>query len=239
MTRSRTGSEALRAGARSFVYALLCDALEYPDRERLEEIREGAFARSLRLALAAVEPECASGVDWEALGDAGEGALAVEHTRLFEVGVSGPPCPLYGGLYGDARMKMMEEAVRFYNHFGLTLSEAPRELPDHLATQLEFLHFLAFREAEALHGGLDAGPYRRAQRDFVARHPGRWVPELVKRLAQAKAGRFHSALFDLIARWLEREQRTLVAEVGPPPPGTEKPHATGAGGAAAPTPATS
>ena len=87
---------------------------------------------------------------------------------LFEVGASGPPCALYGGLHSEARMKTMEEALRFYHHFGLTLSEAARELPDHLSTQLEFLHFLAFREAEALDSGLDAGPYRRAQRDFVA-----------------------------------------------------------------------
>lgn len=232
---SRAGPEELRAGARSLVYALLCEALEYPSCERLGEIRDGALASRLRTALAAVEPECAAGVDWDALGDAGadDDELAVEHTRLFEVGASGPPCALYGGLYGDARMKTMEEALRFYNHFGLTLSEALRELPDHLATQLEFLHFLAFREAEALQGGLDAGPYRRAQRDFVARHPGHWVPKLVKRLAQAKAGRFHTALFDAIARWLEREQRTLLAEVGPPPSGSEKPHATGAASSAA------
>jgi len=211
--------EEHRAGARSLVYGLLCEALEFPDRERLPAIRDGSLARGLRQAIAAVDPGCVAGVDWDALGDAGadDDELAVEHTRLFEVGASGPPCALYGGLYGDARMKTMEEAVRFYNHFGLTLSEDPRELPDHLTTQLEFLHFLAFREAEALHAGLDASPYRRAQRDFVARHPGHWVPKLVKRLEQAKAGRFHAALFDAIARWLEREQRTLVAEVGPPP----------------------
>ena len=161
----------------------------------------------------------AADADWDALRDAGadDEEIAVEYTRLFEVGTSGPPCALYGGLYNDARMKTMEEAVRFYNHFGLTLSEDPRELPDHLTTQLEFLHFLAFREAEALHEGLDPGPYRRAQRDFVARHPGRWVPELLKRLERAKAGPFYAALFGVIASWLARDQGALVALVGPVP----------------------
>jgi DMSO reductase family type II enzyme chaperone len=81
-------------------------------------------------------------------------------------------------------MKTMEEAVRFYNHFGLSMAESPRELPDHIMTQLEFLHFLAFREAEALEGDDDPSPFQRAQRDFVSRHPGRWVPRLRERLDQ-------------------------------------------------------
>jgi DMSO reductase family type II enzyme chaperone len=215
------GDEALRAAARSHVYAALCDAISFPDGERLAAIARGELAEALRAAVERAAPELSAGADWAALSEAGAGDhdLAVEYTRLFEVGASGPPCTLYGGLYGDARMKTMEEAVRFYNHFGLTLSEDPRELPDHLTTELEFLHVLAFREAEALAGGADAGAYRRAQRDFVARHPGRWLPELVERLGRARAGRFYVALFTLLARWLAREQRTLTALAGAVPAG--------------------
>jgi DMSO reductase family type II enzyme chaperone len=212
--------EELRAAARSRVYAAFCDALAFPDAERLAEIREGSLARCLRAALRDADPELAADHDWEALAEVGAGDddLAVEYTRLFEVGAAGPPCPLYGGLYGDARMKTMEEAVRFYNHFGLTLSEQPRELPDHLTTELEFLHFLCFREVEALHERIDPGPYRRAQRDFVARHPGRFVPKLSSRLARARASRFYRELFAILARWLAREERALVALAGPAPP---------------------
>ncbi len=68
-------------------------------------------------------------------------------------------------------MKTMEEAVRFYNHFGLSMADDPRELPDHLTTEVEFLHFRAFRAAEALTAGGDAGPYLRAERDFGLRQP--------------------------------------------------------------------
>ncbi len=209
------GDEELRAAARSRVYAAFCDALSVPDEERLAEISRGELAGGLRAAVERVAPELSDGVDWQALSGTGDDDLAVEYTRLFEVGASGPPCALYGGLYGDARMKTMEETVRFYNHFGLTLSENPRELPDHLTTELEFLHFLAFREAEALRAGFDPGPFRRAQRDFVARHPGRWLPHLVRRLAGAQAGDFYVALFTLLAGWLIREERTLTALAGP------------------------
>ena len=111
----------------------------------------------------------------------------VEFTRLFDVGTGAPPCPLHGGLYFGDRMKTMEEAVRFYNFFGLTLSESPRELPDHIVTQLEFLHFLAFREAQALDADGRSGTRGGARSATSStRHPARWVPQLRKRLDEAE-----------------------------------------------------
>jgi DMSO reductase family type II enzyme chaperone len=205
------GAAERRAAARSVGYRLFAEALDYPDELLLEEIREGRLARALEELLEGLAPELPGAVDWDALRDAGdEDELQIEYTRLFDVGASGPPCPLYGGLYGGARMKTMEEAVRFYNHFGLTLSETLRELPDHLRTQLEFLHYLAFREAEALQRGADAGPYRRAQRDFLERHPGRWVPKLRGRLESQKPMRFFSELVTGLERFLDGARAELM-----------------------------
>jgi DMSO reductase family type II enzyme chaperone len=215
--------EAARAAARSRAYATFAEAFEYPDAELYEAVRSGAFSRALRDVLAAVHPSLVDDLDAAALSEAGEADdLAVEFTRLFDVGASGPPCPLYGGLYIGARMKTMEEAVRFYNHFGLTLSdgsEAPRELPDHITTQLEFLHFLAFREAEALDAGGEADDYRRAQRDFIARHPGRWVPKLLTKLETQEPMAFFRELVLRLARLLAHDLEQLVAQVGPVPTG--------------------
>jgi len=120
--------------------------------------------------------------------------LAIEYTRLFDVGTAGPPCPLHGGLWAKDRMRTMEEVLRFYHHFGLTLDSDRHELPDHLVAEFEFLHYLSFREAEALRSGVDAGPYRRAQRDFVARHPGAFVPRLREALAANDPPRCFSEL---------------------------------------------
>jgi DMSO reductase family type II enzyme chaperone len=214
--------EALDAARRSRGWRLFDVAFSYPDAELLEAIRSGELEEALREGLGAVDPGLAAGADWAALRDAGpdDDALAVEYTRLFDVGASGPPCPLYGGLYGGARTKVMEEAVRFYNHFGLTLADAPRELPDHLSTELEFLHFLAFREAEALARGEDAGPWRRAQRDFVARHPGRWVPKLRERLDRQAPLAYFREVVRLLERFLTQEQGHLVRLAGPVPEGS-------------------
>ena len=201
-----------QAAARSQAYAALVYAFEYPDADFVAAVRSGALAEALRNTQGAVDPALAAG-EWSPLEDAGasDDDLAVEYTRLFDVGAGGPPCPLYGGLYNGARMQVMEECVRFYNHFGLTLSEAPRELPDHLSTQLEFLHFLTFREAEALRDGRDPGPWQRAERDFLERHPGRWVPQLRQRVAKQHTLPFFAALLDRLERFLahERAQRAL------------------------------
>jgi DMSO reductase family type II enzyme chaperone len=214
-----TGEDEKKAAARSRSYQLFAGLFEYPDEAFGEAIRSGQLAETIRETLSALDPSLLEGTDWDALGNAGEGEddLAVEYTRLFDVGASGPPCPLYGGLYGGARMKTMEETIRFYNHFGLTLSDSPREMPDHITTELEFLHFLAFREAEALHSGDDPGPFRRAQRDFAARHPGRWIPKLRERLGAQDPMPFFRELVSQLERFLAHDQSQLVELVGPVP----------------------
>lgn len=207
LPKALEGVEGMPAAARSLAYSVFARMFEYPDEERGEAIRSGELATLLREALVAVDPTIDEVASWDALRDAGEedDDLAVEFTRLFDVGAGAPPCPLHGGLYFGSRMKTMEESLRFYNFFGLTLSEAPRELPDHLTTQLEFLHFLAFREAQALQAGTDPGSWQRAERDFVVRHPGRWVPLLRKRVEKEEPMAFFRELVARLASFLEVE----------------------------------
>jgi DMSO reductase family type II enzyme chaperone len=201
-----------RAAARSQAFRLFAEALAYPDPPYVEAVRNGQLASALREVLGAVDAMLLDELGLPALREAGEeDDLAVEYTRLFDAGSAGPPCPLYEGVYGGARMKTMEEALRFYNHFGLTLSDGQRELPDHLITQLEFLHYLAFREAEALGSSTDPGPYRRAQRDFIERHPGRWVPMLRKRLDGQSPMPFFLELIHGLERLLSSAASQLAA----------------------------
>ncbi len=207
------GEEQISAGVRSQLFALFSEALNYPSEALCERARKGELSGALRegLELVASLPRAADDVDWEALETpGGEDDLAVEYTRLFDAGASGPPCPLYGGLYGDARMKTMEECVRFYNHFGLTLSQEQRELPDHLQTQLDFLHFLCFHEALALQQAGDPAPFRRAQRDFVARRLETWLPKLVDKLAGQSAAPFFATLIGLLSDFIASESQRLA-----------------------------
>ena len=66
-----------------------------------------------------------------------------------------------------------------------------------------------------LQGGSDPGPFRRAQRDFAARHPGRWIPKLRERLEGQDPMPFFRELVSQLERFLAHDQQRLVALVGP------------------------
>jgi len=109
-------------------------------------------------------------------------------TGTFDVGAPEPPCPPYEGVYlkGIERSGHMIRLSEFYKHFGLRLNpeEGKRELPDHLCVELQFLHFLAFKEAQARdeqEAELLQG-YLLAQRDFLERHLIGWLPAFQTRL---------------------------------------------------------
>ena len=139
-----------------------------------------------------------------------------EYNRLFEVGtMGGPPCPLFGGLYDRDRMRVMEELIRFYNYFGLGLAQG--QLPDHITVELEFMHYLTYKEEEASQNGGDQGSYQRAEKDFLDRHLGKWVPVLHQKLAEVEPLPFFSGLVAWTEDFLGRERQYLKSILNPSP----------------------
>jgi putative dimethyl sulfoxide reductase chaperone len=206
-------SEAERtAASRSRVYQLLSLAFAFPDEELYGALRDGSFAALLAQVAAALPYDVMRAATVE-LGDAGDSyaAFESEYIRLFDVGAAGPPCPLYGGVYIGERMKVMEDATRFYNFFELRLSPRLQELPDHITTELEFLHYLTFREAEARQQGLDVAPLLRAERDFLARHLCKWVPRMQARLAKQTTLPFFPALVSFAGAFFAADQAYAAA----------------------------
>ncbi len=200
--------------ARAFceVYGLFAAAFRYPDSEQLALIRDGVLSEDLKDTLMQAAPELGADVNWRLLKDVDEeDALQLEYTRLF---VSGAGCYLNGGLYCGPRMKTMEDAVRFYNHFGFTLPEGSAELPDHITTELEFLQILCFSEAQLLVGGAQTEHYCRARRDFIGRHPGRWLPQLQEHLKKQQAMSYFGALVEILVKLLACDYDNLLRQVG-------------------------
>jgi DMSO reductase family type II enzyme chaperone len=107
-----------------------------------------------------------------------------EYMDVFELGRNGKAVPLYEGLClpGAGREGILEELLRFYDYFGVKLSANDRDYPDHLVTELEFLAHLCALEQAANEHGVDAGGFRRAQRDFLRRHLLAWVLGFAERL---------------------------------------------------------
>lgn len=201
--------------SRSQLYALLAILFGFPDEELHGAIREGEIARSIA-ELCAVLPHRLSSVVTADLAAAADEYVEFEseYIRLFDVGAAGPPCPLYGGVYIGDRMKNMEEATRFYNFFELHLSPEVRELPDHITTELEFLHYLTFRQAEAGQRGGDVSSLLRAERDFLERHLCRWVPRLRERLVKQKPAPFFLALVEFAVAFFEADRAYAAAAAG-------------------------
>lgn len=108
------------------------------------------------------------------LGDCDLPVLQGDYSSLFEVGDEGPPVPIREE-HHPGGSGLREEIVRYYEHFGYSLSENFAWQPDHLSIELEFLQFLCLREAAAP-SDAEALSFQLAQRDFSQRHPGRWLP---------------------------------------------------------------
>ncbi len=203
------------AASRSQMYALLSLAFGFPDQEFHAAIGDGLFVQSIATLCKGLPHALAPAVTAGLAEVPGEYVdFESEYIRLFDVGASGPPCPLYGGVYIGDRMKNMEEATRFYNFFDLKLSSDVRELPDHITTELEFLHYLTFREADAAPRGDDVSSLQRAERDFLDRHLGRWVPKMRERLARQKPAPFFTALVDFAIAFFEADRAYAAAAVG-------------------------
>ncbi len=202
-----------RTVLRSKLYQLFALAITYPDSEWVAAVKAGELADSLIGLLGRLDDDLLRGIDRNALCDSGadETALAVEYTRLFDVGSGDSLVSLYGGHHHGGRTTAMEEVLRFYQHFGLTLDKSRNELPDHLLSELEFLHFMTFQQARMEARGQDASHYQRGQKDFVERQIGRWFPKLRGKLQDQQPLRYYAELFTLLGRFLQHEQQRLSA----------------------------
>lgn len=187
------------ATIRSSVYKSLSRMFRYPSPEFFDACRTGTLLADLRknlerLALHRTPFDEEAGLS-DRLQETLEGItyrdFEVGYTQTFDVGAPKPPCPPYAGVHrqGVERTHVMVEISELYRHFGLNMNpeEGRRELPDHLSAELEFLHFLTFKEAQAMGErtrDLLKG-YILAQKDFLERHMVSWLPGFCEKLERS------------------------------------------------------
>jgi DMSO reductase family type II enzyme chaperone len=207
------------ASFRTRMYCLCAESFRYPDQSFRQQIKNGA----LKQAFADVFRGLPFDFDWtdtekqsvdQAARISGQD-IEVEFIRLFESGPGNPPLPLLEGLYHKDRRSVFKELLLFYNHFGLSYAEgAMTDRPDHICYELEFLHFLTFKELLALQTDQDCQPYLRAQNDFLERHLLNWLGLILQKTADVErnlpAGvdacvdvlRFYHSLLHMTFRYL-------------------------------------
>jgi len=106
--------------------------------------------------------------------------LLLDYTRLF-LGPSHILAKPYGSFWLEDQKTLMGETtmavLELYREGGFDMDEEFRELPDHVAVELEFLYLLIFRQNEArLNGDMDRlNAVTDLKRRFLDVHLGRWI----------------------------------------------------------------
>ena len=116
--------------------------------------------------------------------------LRTEYTRLF-IGPAGPPCPPYESVYrdgedpdelGPVKGPATIAVTRWYDEFGVQPAPDHPDLPDHIATELEFTAYLAENGFEER---LD---------QFLDEHLAVWADEFLKRVEAETDDAFYTSL---------------------------------------------
>ncbi len=124
--------------------------------------------------ISCMQAELDQSCDWE--------ILRIEYTRLF-IGPYSLPAPPYGSVYIENERKVMGDssmdAKKRYQSFGLDISNSIKEVPDHIAVELEFMFFLIYKEIENIQSN-DPEQTQEIiyhQKSFLSDHLNMWIPD--------------------------------------------------------------
>ena len=152
-----------------------------------------------------------------------ERTISVEFTKLFR-GVKPlySPLPPYESVYREEAGRVFGELTfgvhQEYRRFGFELSHGfSGEPPDHISFELEFMHLLCSREAEAWANEDEDEALRllQVEKEFLKEHLMEWVPKLCGEVRKHdRVGLFH-ALADLTEGWVTFDYQQHLQEVEP------------------------
>lgn len=142
----------------------------------------------------------------------GHEALLVDYSRLFLGPIQALAKP-YGSVWLETDAGLMQESttavLKLYEKGGFEIAEDFRELPDHIAAELEFLYLLLFREARASRDA-DAKAGRRIavlRTRFLDQHLGAWVGPFTDAVTAGATSEFYRVLAALTAGFVRMEAR--------------------------------
>jgi len=200
---------------RSRFYYLLALGFSFPDEQ----------LRSCRSELQELADTLYPALGLDALGTQDDDAeLESEYINVFDGIEQKQFCKPYEGQWLEAdRAKRQWEVKKFYSYFGLAIDSKTNEMPDSLAMELEFMHFLAYRSANA-QSVIDASQqsendpnqsdhYLRAQRDFMERHLSQWIPSFCENLSEKTSTPFYIQLAQLTDKFIADDLEWLKENV--------------------------
>ena len=183
---------------RADIFRLLAVLFYPPDKDALLE--ERVSDNLVRL----VENAWPSVIDHvkgmcNALEKADADQLSVAHAKLF-VGPFELKAPPYGSVYLESDKRLMGdstvEVMKMYERAGLSLRDENRDAPDHIAIELEFMHYLASREIQALQGGdsTQALEFLQMQHSFCDKYLKPWMEPFTEKIRESSEVDFYTLL---------------------------------------------
>ncbi len=155
-----------------------------------------AVARRLGEAFAADRPE----------------DLLVDYTRLF-LGPLGALARPYGSVWMTSEPGVMRDStmdvLKLYEEGGFEIAEDFRELPDHIAAELEFLYLLLFREShdQGSDAAGETGDPAALRKRLMDEHLGRWAGPFTEAVRAHAQCAFYRELAEMTARFVAMEAR--------------------------------
>jgi TorA maturation chaperone TorD len=153
-----------------------------------------AHARRLGAEFSAEEPE----------------SLLLDYTRLF-LGPAHIVAKPYGSAWLEGENTLMGNSTmavqELYHEGGFEIDEEFRELPDHIAAELEFLYLLIYRENEGhRNGSAEALKAVALKKRFLDEHLGLWIGPFTAAVKAGARSSFYRELAGLTDRFVEQER---------------------------------
>ena len=179
-----------------------------------DEFAEEKVFESMLAAATRIDPQLAAqakrlGEDYAAEGHE---ALLLDYTRLF-LGPTHIIAKPYGSVWLEGGNTVMGEStmavLKLYEEGGFDMSEEFREVPDHIAVELEFLYLLIYRENEARHND-DAAALTAIvalRKRFLDGHLGSWVGPFSTAIRAGAKSEFYRELAALTDQFVNMEAR--------------------------------
>lgn len=210
-----------REKTRGDCYRFLAACFYQPENEVLFG---ESLLKNLDASIALISPEAAhfSGKLESAASRYSDEELRVEYARLF-VGPHDLKAPPYGSLYLDTGRRVMGdstlEVLERYRREGLAVDSDFRELPDHIAVELEFMYYLVYKETEALERSEQerAMHFISAQDEFLRTVLGQWVQPFCRAIKEHTDNEWFAALADCAAAFVMYEHSPDHIRASPRP----------------------
>lgn len=140
--------------------------------------------------------------------------LLVDYTRLFLGPLQALARP-YGSSWLSAPAQATDNPSQalldLYSAGGFELDEEFRELPDHVAVELEFLYLLTFTRNEAQRTGHtnDLVSTEQLERQFLNEHLGAWIGPFAAAVKSGAQTGFYRQLAEMTACFVRIEEASL------------------------------